>query len=194
MAAPLHQKIAEMAQGAATAHGLVLVKAFLSGQQGRSTLQVLLETPAGESPDVEACAQVSRLLAAQLDVADIIAGKYVLEVSSPGLDRPLNSAADCTRFVGKGAAFKFKQAQECNGKPLGAAKGVLKAVEGETITLIVENHTMAFPFSAVMNAELDPTHEEMQAFMGFKEKPKRGTPHPLKNASLKNKPTPKESA
>jgi ribosome maturation factor RimP len=180
MAAPLHQKLTEMAQAAAAVHGLVLVQAKLGGQSGRSTLQVLLETPEGTSPDVALCAKVSRMFAAQLDVEDIIQGKYFLEVSSPGLDRPLTTPADCKRFVGKGAAFKFKSPQQLAGKPVGAAKGVLQSTVGDEVTLQVDGTPMTFNFNTVHSAELAPTAAELTAFMGFSEKPKRGTPHPLR--------------
>jgi ribosome maturation factor RimP len=186
---PLNQKISTMAAAAAASFGVQLVVARFGGQSGRSTLQVLLETPEGTSPDVEICAQVSRLLSAQLDVAEIIGGKYTLEVSSAGLDRPLLSAADCAKFMGKGTAFKFKDSVEFRGKPLGATKGLLQAVKGDEITLDVDGHSLPFNFGQVHSAELAPTPAELAAFMGFKEKPKRGTPHPLKN-----KFQPKESA
>jgi ribosome maturation factor RimP len=187
---PLNQKLTAMAQGAAASFSVQLVVARFGGQSGRSTLQVLLENPDGTSPDVEICAQVSRLLSAQLDVADVIGGKYTLEVSSAGLDRPLLSAADCARFVGKGAAVKFKSPVEVHGKPLGAAKGVLQAVQGDSVTLGVNGQPVTFNFHQVQSAELAPTPEEMAAFMGFHAKPKRGTPHPLsaRAQKLKNNP------
>ena len=184
MAAPLQEKVTAMAEMAAAAHGVKLIVARFTGQQGRSTLEVLLETPEGESPDVEVCKAVSRMLSAQLDVAEIIAGRYTLEVSSAGLDRPLLSAADCLRFKGKGANFKFADPQDFNGKPLGAAKGVIEAVENETITLALQGGSMVFAFGVVHRAELDPTEAELLAFMGFNTKPKRGTPHPLKGKGV----------
>ncbi len=176
---PLNQKITTMAVAAATAFGVALVVARFSGQQGRSTLQILLENPDGSSPDVETCAKVSRLLSAQLDVAELIGGRYTLEVSSAGLDRPLLSAAECARFVGKHAAFKFKNPLDLNGKPLGATKGVIGAVTGDDVTLQAEGTQLRFNFHQVQSAELAPTDAEMAAFMGFKAKPARGTPHPL---------------
>lgn len=190
---PLNQKISAMAQGAAASFGVQLVVARFGGQSGRSTLQVLLENPDGTSPDVEVCAQVSRLLSAQLDVAELIGGKYTLEVSSAGLDRPLLSATDCTKFIGKGAAFKFKDSVEFRGKPLGATKGLLQAVKGDEITLDVDGHPLTFNFGQVHAAELAPTPAELAAFMGFKAKPKRGTPHPLKCQTFTKQST-KESA
>jgi ribosome maturation factor RimP len=189
---PLQQKLNQMAGAAAASFGVQLVLARLGSQSGvragRSTLQVLLENPDGSSPDVEICAQVSRLLSAQLDVAELIGGKYILEVSSAGLDRPLLSAAECARFVGKGAAVKFKTPLEFKGKPLGAAKGVLQAVAGDEITLLFEGLLLTFNFQQVYSAELAPTEAELAAFMGFNPKPKRGTPHPLSMRAKQLKP------
>jgi ribosome maturation factor RimP len=163
---PQANTISQLATQAAAAHGLVLVVARLTGQQGRLTLEVLLEQPDGTSPTVEDCTKVSRMLSAQLDVAEVINGRYQLEVGSPGLERPLLSVADCTRFMGRHAQFKFTQPISTPLGPLGAAKGAITKVEGETVTLALSpTHHTSFTFGMVYTAELAPTPAEMAEFM-----------------------------
>ena len=79
--------------------GYALVRVRLSGAR-RKTLQVMAERLDGEAMTVDDCANISRVLSALLDVADPISGSYDLEVSSPGLDRPLVKIEDFTRYAG----------------------------------------------------------------------------------------------
>lgn len=79
--------------------GYALVRVRLSGGP-RSTLQVMAERTDGQPMRVEDCEAISRALSARLDVEDPIASSYVLEVSSPGIDRPLVRPADYRRFAG----------------------------------------------------------------------------------------------
>jgi ribosome maturation factor RimP len=81
--------------------GFELVDVELAGGAGHQTLRVYIDSAAGV--DVEDCADVSRQLSAILDVEDPIAGEYSLEVSSPGLDRPLVLPSHYRRFVGETA-------------------------------------------------------------------------------------------
>lgn len=79
--------------------GYALVRVRLSGGP-RSTLQVMAERTDGQPMTVDDCEAISRALSAKLDVEDPIAASYVLEVSSPGIDRPLVRPADYQRFAG----------------------------------------------------------------------------------------------
>ena len=76
-------------------HGLELMDAELVRGRGPLQLRVFVDTPGGDGlVPVEACARVSRELGTQLDASDVIDNRYVLEVSSPGLDRPLARERD----------------------------------------------------------------------------------------------------
>lgn len=66
----------------------------------RKTLQVMIEKLDGQNINVDDCAQVSRTLSVHLNVDDPISGAYVLEVSSPGLERPITKQKDYKRFIG----------------------------------------------------------------------------------------------
>ncbi len=79
--------------------GYALVRVRLSGSP-RATLQIMAERTDGKAMAVEDCEAISRTLSAKLDVEDPIASAYTLEVSSPGIDRPLTRAADYRRFAG----------------------------------------------------------------------------------------------
>jgi ribosome maturation factor RimP len=87
--------------------GFELVDVELAGSSHNPTLRVYIDSPAGVN--VDDCARVSRQLSALLDVEDPLPGQYTLEVSSPGLDRPLVTPEDFKRFVGETVKVKMQQ-------------------------------------------------------------------------------------
>lgn len=167
MTTPLETKLTELATIAASAHGLVLVCARLSGSGKYLTVQVLLEKPDGTSPTVDECTTVSRTLGAQLDVAEAINGRYVLEVGSAGLERPLMNAADYQRFMGRQIKVSLAFKQLINGQNTGSIVGYLASADAHGFTLNPKDKTPAvtLPYSAVRNAHLSPAAEELEAFM-----------------------------
>jgi ribosome maturation factor RimP len=102
---------------------IVLVE--VKGAGGGSTVRVFLDQPAGITLDD--CERFSKRLSVALDVEDWIDSRYTLEVSSPGLDRPLRKEADFQRFVGKDAKVRTRSPHEgqknFRGKIVGAAGG-----------------------------------------------------------------------
>ncbi len=80
-----------------------LVELRRGGSRSRPVLEVRIDRRDGTKVTIDDCARVSRALEAQLDGSGLVTDRYVLEVSSPGADRPLNSAADWRRFVGRRA-------------------------------------------------------------------------------------------
>ena len=111
--------------------------------QGRhSLLRVYIDHPDGI--DVEDCADVSRQVSAVLDVEDPIKGEYTLEVSSPGLERPLFSDEQFARFTGQLADLRLRVAQEgrrkFRGRMLGVEDGRLQIeVDGVEYTVLLDN-------------------------------------------------------
>jgi len=83
--------------------GLDLVELRRGGTRTRPVLDVRIDRRDGEKVTVDDCARASRAIEARLDAGEVFAGKYVLEVSSPGVERPLRTAADWKRFVGRRA-------------------------------------------------------------------------------------------
>ena len=102
------ETIRGMAERVAASEGLHLVDVELKGSSSNQLLRVYIDKASGVSH--ADCALVSEQLGAMLDVEDLIPGKYVLEVSSPGLDRKLTRPSDFTYFAGRRARIVLKEA------------------------------------------------------------------------------------
>jgi ribosome maturation factor RimP len=119
------------------------------------TLQVMIEPADGRPMDVEACATLSRALSAVLDVEDPISGPYTLEVSSPGIDRPLTREKDYTRWAGH--AVRLETAEPIDGRR--RFKGTLLGLEGGTVRLRLDDgKETGLPLAAVTKAKLELTN------------------------------------
>jgi ribosome maturation factor RimP len=140
----LEQRIDDLISPTLEGMGFTLVRVALIGGSRTRTLQVMAERSAGREAagtmSVDDCADVSRALSAVLDVADPIDGEYVLEVSSPGIDRPLVRLDDYDRFVGHEAKLELAVPIEGRkrfrglvvGTETGGADGDAVVVEVET--------------------------------------------------------------
>lgn len=118
-------------------------------RQGRhSLLRVYLDKESGI--DVEDCALVSRQLSGMLDVEDPISGGYTLEVSSPGLDRPLFSLEQYERYVGSRVKIRLRQSFE-NRRNFA---GLLSAVEAGEVRLVIGDEEYFLPFEAIEKANI----------------------------------------
>lgn len=145
----LAERIAKLITPTLDALGFELVRVQLSGSQ-RPTLQVMAEPASGRVMSVEDCAQVSRAISALLDVEDPIAGTYSLEVSSPGIDRPLTRTKDYERFMGHEA--KIETNAPIDGRK--RFKGAIKAVDAKAVALDVEGAEIRIPFAAIHKSKL----------------------------------------
>ena len=118
------------------------------------TLQVMIEPADGRPMDVEDCANVSRALSAVLDVEDPITSAYTLEVSSPGIDRPLTRAKDYVRWTGHMARLETTEPVEGRRR----FKGTLLGLEDGIVKLRLESgEETGVPLSAVSRAKLEMT-------------------------------------
>jgi len=108
------EALGSLIEPALEAMGYALVRVALVGGTSRPTLQVMAERKDGADMSVDDCADISEAVSAILDVEDPIAGAYTLEVSSPGIDRPLVKKADYERFAGFEA--KLETAQPIDGR------------------------------------------------------------------------------
>ena len=128
-------QIAGIIEPALDAAGYRLVRVTVTGGQHRPTLQVMAERRDEAAMTVDDCALISRRISALLDVADPIAGAYALEVSSPGIDRPLVRPEDYDRFAGFEARLELLEPlagrKRYRGRLLGRADGHVRLV-GET--------------------------------------------------------------
>ncbi|HYC03458.1 MAG TPA: ribosome maturation factor RimP [Azospirillaceae bacterium] len=129
--------------------GYELVRVLITGG-ARPTLQIMAERQDGAGMTVDDCAEISRAVSALLDVEDPIAGAYTLEVSSPGIDRPLTRLKDFSTYAGYDARV------EANAMIDGRRRftGVLRGVEGEDVLIETTEGTARIPFGLVMRAKL----------------------------------------
>jgi ribosome maturation factor RimP len=147
-------EIARIIEPSLEAMGYRLVRVALTGTQ-RPTLQVMAERGDEAAMSVEDCAGISRSVSALLDVADPIAGAYMLEVSSPGIDRPLVRPEDYDRFAGFEARIDL-------AKPLDGRKrfrGRLIGRAEEYVRLVGESGEVRLPLAAIVRAKLVLTED-----------------------------------
>jgi ribosome maturation factor RimP len=122
--------------------------AFTGGRH--ATLQIMAERVDDAAMTVDDCALVSRNVSALLDVADPIETSYMLEVSSPGIDRPLVKREDYERFAGFEAKLELGQPRDGRRR----FRGLLKGLEGDGIKLDLGDETVTLPLSAITRARL----------------------------------------
>jgi len=153
---------------AVQAQGYRLVRLRLMGGK-RKTLQILAERPDGQM-DVEDCARLSRALSEVLEASDPISEEYVLEVSSPGIDRPLTAPEDFARFAGNEARVELMRGIDGRRR----FKGLLIGLEGSDVVMDVmeanENHRVRFLFSDIAEAKLVLTDRLIQESLKAREK------------------------
>lgn len=132
------------------AMGFELVRVALSGDR-RPTLQVMADR-ADEAPmTVEDCAEISRALSAVLDVEDPIAGAYTLEVSTPGIDRPLTREKDFARFAGHEAKVELAVPRADGRKRF---RGALIGARDGMVSIQTEDGPATLPFADIRAAKL----------------------------------------
>jgi ribosome maturation factor RimP len=151
-------EIAQMIEPSLAAMGYRLVRvAVTSGR--RATLQVMAERIDDAPMTVDDCALISRSVSALLDVADPIAGAYLLEISSPGIDRPLVRPEDYDRFSGFEARIEltepFAGRKRFRGRLLGTADGEVR--------LATEAGEARLPLASVARARLVLTDDLIAA-------------------------------
>ena len=138
--------------------GYELVRVQITGGH-RPVLEIMAERTNGGQMTVEDCADISRAVSAILDVEDPLTSAYVLEVSSPGIDRPLTRRKDYERFAGFEARIETRE-------PVGGRKrfkGRLRGFAGDDIRIETEEGELTVPFDAVHRAKLVLTDELIAA-------------------------------
>jgi ribosome maturation factor RimP len=154
------QRLLELLDPVAEAAGYEIVRLRLMGGEERRRLQVMAERALDGDMNVEDCARLSRALAEVLDAADPIAGEYVLEVSSPGVDRPLTRLKDFAEFEGHEARIELDRLAEGRKR----FKGVLAGVEDDQVAIDLEGEeeTALVPFAWIVEAKLVLTDQLMK--------------------------------
>ncbi|HJO71395.1 MAG TPA: ribosome maturation factor RimP [Rhodospirillales bacterium] len=138
--------------------GFDLVRVSISGKR-KPRVQIMAEPSGGGAMSVDNCADISRAISAVLEVDDPIEGAYTLEVSSPGIDRPLVRLPDFARFAGFEAHLEVSQpiAERWN------FRGRLLGVVGNAVRIEVEGGPVEVPFSDIRRAKLVLTDELLAA-------------------------------
>jgi len=151
----LEERIEKLVGPAIAAAGFELVRIRITGKE-MLTLQIMAEKP-DHSMSAEDCARLSRALSPILEEADPISGAYRLEVSSPGIDRPLVRLKDYHDWQGYEARLELDRMIEGRKK----FKGVIAGVDGDNVCLDVEGEedTALIPFAWIQNAKLVLTDE-----------------------------------
>ncbi|WP_241573521.1 ribosome maturation factor RimP [Rosenbergiella nectarea] len=145
----LEQKLTELITAPVEALGYELVGIeFVRART--STLRIYIDSENGIN--VDDCADVSHQVSAVMDVEDPITVAYHLEVSSPGLDRPLFTAAHYERFAGQDVSVVLRIAVQNRRK----WQGTIKSVEGEMVTLSVDGKNEVFALSNIQKANIIP--------------------------------------
>ena len=150
------RSLMELLDPVAEAAGYEIVRLRLMGGNTRR-LQIMAEQPDG-SMDVDDCARLSRAVSEVLDAADPISGEYLLEVSTPGIDRPLTRLKDFQTFEGFEARLELDRLAEGRKR----FRGQLAGIEDENVGINLEEEpdaTVYVPFAWIIEAKLVLTDE-----------------------------------
>lgn len=151
-------KIESMIGPSLAAMGYSIVRVAFTGGR-RPTLQIMAERNDNGGMTVEDCETISHTVSALLDVADPIASAYQLEISSPGIDRPLTRRADYERFAGFEAKIETQRPVEGRRR----FRGKLMGLEGDDAKILVGPDTLRLPLDAISRAKLVLTDELIAA-------------------------------
>jgi ribosome maturation factor RimP len=141
--------------------GYDIVRVQISGMQ-RPTLQIMAERRDDGAMTVEDCAEISRAVSAVLDVEDPIASAYTLEISSPGIDRPLTRLKDYERF----AEFEARVETRFPIDGRKRFRGLLRGVADEAVQIETDTGMVAIPFADIQRGKLVLTDALIAASLG----------------------------
>ncbi len=134
--------------------GFDLVRVIVRGKN-QPVLEIMAEPLDGQPMTVEGCAAISRAVSALLDVDDAMPGPFTLEVTSPGIDRPLVRLGDFERFTGFEA--KVEMARPVDGQR--RFRGRLLGIDGDRVRLLVDDATRELVYADIQRAKLVLTDE-----------------------------------
>jgi len=129
LAEVLENKISELVESVLEGTDLFLVDLVLKGQKGSYSLWVYVDAEKG-GVNLDECANISEELGVLLEAHDIIKGRYRLNVSSPGVDRPLMDKRQYYSKIGRNASVKYKAGEEAT-----STKGIIKDFNGEELVI-----------------------------------------------------------
>jgi ribosome maturation factor RimP len=152
------QQVGQLVQPIAARMGLEVVDVQLAGEGGRHTvLRVLMDRPEG-GITLDECARVNEALSRQLDLYDLFPSSYTLEVSSPGLDRPLKTDQDYRRFAGRRAELTTYGPVDGQRR----FRGILLGVLGDSVAVQIEGRQVQLPKDQIAQARLVVELEDLR--------------------------------
>ncbi len=143
-------RVTQLIEPALKHSGFDLVRVQLSGGNTRPVLQIMAEPIEQRMMTVEDCAEISHYISAILDVHDPIANAYALEVSSPGIDRPLTRSKDFSDWTGHEAQIETQLPVEDRKR----FRGILGGLNDNEVQITVEKTTYSIPFRLITKARL----------------------------------------
>jgi ribosome maturation factor RimP len=173
----LRHRIRDLVEPTVQRSGFDLVAIEWTGGSGRGVLRLSIDRPPGFEPDPEDpertpgvtaddCARISRAIEPLLDADDPVDGAYSLEVSSPGIERPVQRLSDFARFQGYRVRLRLEP-----GPPRRRYTGELRGTRGDDVVVLADGEEHAFHVDTIERAHLDLTLDEFEA-LG------RGLPQP----------------
>jgi ribosome maturation factor RimP len=147
------RQLLDLLDPVAEACGYAIVRLRLMSGRERRRLQIMAERPEDGDMGIDDCTRLSRAISDIFDAApDLINGEFVLEVSSPGIDRPLTRLADFETYAGLEARLELDRMAEGRKR----FKGELAGLDGENVAIDLEgdDHTALIPFSWITDAKL----------------------------------------
>lgn len=188
-------EIATLLSPTVASMGLELLGIEYLPAPGGALLRVYIDVPqaeaAGRAVGIEDCEAVSREISAQLDVEDPISGNYTLEVSSPGVERPLFGAQQFARFVGETAKVVLKLPQDGRRR----LQGAILRVDGQSLAFDVDGAEFVVDAANVEKARLVPDWVALGLAPAVDKSGRDLRPgKQKKNSSNKNRPAGKKPA
>lgn len=147
------RSLLELLDPVAEAAGYDIVRLRLMGGSQRRRLQIMAERPSDGEMSVEDCGRLARVISEVLEAADPISGDYLLEVSSPGIDRPLTRLKDFETYAGLEARVELDRLADGRKR----FKGELAGLEGENVAINLEDEpdvSVLVPFAWITEAKL----------------------------------------
>jgi ribosome maturation factor RimP len=145
----VEERVIALIEPTASGLGYRIVRVRVSGNR-RKRLQIMAERTSDGQMGIDDCSRLSRALSPVFDLEDPIQGEYDLEISSPGIDRPLMRVEDFERFAGHEA--KLETAAMVEGRR--RYKGTILRVEGDVIVLETDQGEAKLPFASLSDARL----------------------------------------
>lgn len=151
----MEQRVENIISSALLEKGFGIVRVQLQGMRAK-TLQIMIERVDEATLTVDDCATASRIISVLLDVDDPIHESYTLEVSSPGLDRPLVKKDDFKRFEGERVKVELHSPHEGHSR----FQGILRGINGENVKIEIdpEKKVAEVPLSDIKRAKLIPDY------------------------------------